>query len=229
MVSNRRCARAALTFVAEDSVFRADFEWCIEVFEGDKLLMSDSWKSTSYADSKNEILPRQTLLSQKSLQMKAGEYTIKTDRRDLRGTAADLAKQALRNYYESGTEKEIDEEFDAAKWIADTEELKIYKQLNLEQKKEFLARYWVRRDQRPDTIANEFRQDYLRRVRYAADNFGGLRPGWQTERGRVLLKYGTPDQVERFPSSSNNLRDYEIWYYYDVEGGVNFYFVPLLG
>ena len=53
---------------------------------------------------------------------------------------------------------------------------------------------------------------------------GNFREGWRTDRGRVLLIYGRPDEIERFPFSNQN-RSYEVWHFYQVQGGVDFIFV----
>jgi hypothetical protein len=45
-------------------------------------------------------------------------------------------------------------------------------------------------------------------------------------RGRVLLLYGEPEEIERFPSS-NEARAYLIWHFFEIEGGVEFVFVDL--
>src|SRR5690606_19220396 len=36
--------------------------------------------------------------------------------------------------------------------------------------------------------------------------------GWDSDRGRVLLKYGTPDGIERHPNDFNR-KPFEIWTY----------------
>ena len=49
---------------------------------------------------------------------------------------------------------------------------------------------------------------------------GILRP----TRGRVVIMYGTPDDIERHPSETET-RPYEIWSYNNIQGGVIFVFV----
>jgi hypothetical protein len=55
-----------------------------------------------------------------------------------------------------------------------------------------------------------------------------FKEGWQTDRGRVLLMYGRPDEIERNPSVLD-VNPYEIWYYYSLEGGCEFVFGDLSG
>ncbi len=127
--------------------------------------------------------------------------------------------------YDSMDEDEIDDEFDYTRYMNSKEERKTYKKLNLEGKRKFIKEFWASRDQTPGTPVNEFKRDYLTRANYANQKFKGtFRDGWKTDRGRVLLLYGFPDEVDRHPFSADT-KAYEIWYYYSVEGGVEFYFV----
>ncbi len=122
-------------------------------------------------------------------------------------------------------EKEIDQEFEYTRYISTKEERDTYKKLNLQGKRTFIKEFWAKRDQTPDTPDNEFKRDYLARVEYANQNFkGGFRSGWKSDRGRILLLYGNPDEIERFPFSNQN-RTYEIWHYFSQQGGIHFYFV----
>jgi hypothetical protein len=49
------------------------------------------------------------------------------------------------------------------------------------------------------------------------------REGWETDRGRVYVKYGVPDDRETVPLTINQV-PYEIWNYYEG-GGNSFVFV----
>lgn len=127
--------------------------------------------------------------------------------------------------YDVMGEKELDQEFDYARYIAEKEERNTYKKLPLEGKRKYLKEFWARRDNTPATPENEVKQDYLGRISLANTNFKGIyREGWRTDRGRVFLIYGKPDEIERHPFSSEE-RAYETWHYYSVQGGVYFYFV----
>ncbi len=130
--------------------------------------------------------------------------------------------------YDTMTEKELDAEFNGATYIATSNDKKIYKSLDLKGKRQFMKRFWLVRDPNPQTLVNEFRQEYLARLRYVNTHFGVGKPGWKSDRGRVFLIYGKPDEVERFPNS-NETRAYEVWNYYKVQGGVIFVFVDVRG
>jgi len=116
-------------------------------------------------------------------------------------------------------EKSLDDEFSKAVYISTQEEASIYSQLKgVDAKRRFLGAFWARRG------GVEFRKKYLERVEQANVKFATrLTPGWRTDRGRVYIIYGPPDEVERYPYSEN-MKPYEIWHYYNLQGGVIFVF-----
>jgi GWxTD domain-containing protein len=142
------------------------------------------------------------------------------------GQSASTGLELMQAFYRQRPVEELEEEFKAVRYLATKEEQKIYASLTSEGKKDFFARFWQPRDRSPETLRNEFREDYLQRAKFANENFSGLRKGVETDMGRVLLVYDQPDEVERFPSTSEN-RPYQIWKYYQIEGGVEFVFVDV--
>ena len=122
-------------------------------------------------------------------------------------------------------EKSIDNYFEKMKYIALKEEKKIFKNLDRNGKINFIYEFWKRRDPTPRTKINERKEEYLKLLSYAEEKFTiGKRAGWKTDRARILLIYGKPDEIERFPAN-NFHKAYQVWHYYNVLGGVKFYFV----
>ena len=68
----------------------------------------------------------------------------------------------------------------------------------------FLAEYWHALDPDPDTPYNETYVEFRRRIQVADTQFGAtLQRGMLTDRGRVYVRYGPPDDVDyQFSSSS---------------------------
>jgi GWxTD domain-containing protein len=131
--------------------------------------------------------------------------------------------------YMNFSQEELIDEFEKSTYIAISEEIDIFEDLDEEGMKRFLAEFWKRRDPDPTTEINEYKQIYFKNLEYAEANFSkGFRAGWKTDRGRVMLIYGNPDEVERFPSSIDSA-PYEIWNYYSLEGGSYFIFSDLTG
>jgi len=124
-------------------------------------------------------------------------------------------------------EAELNAEFDLCHYIATNDEIKAFKNLDVPGKREFLISFWTRRDRNPQTKDNEFRKDFFKRVELANARFSSPKmAGWKTDEGRVMIIYGIPEAVDRFPSSMDQ-KAYQIWYYYKIEGGVQFVFVDI--
>jgi len=139
-----------------------------------------------------------------------------------------LVEQTTTDEFENLSEKALNEYFDKIKYIALRDEQKIFRKLDVTGKREFLKNFWKIRDPQPATVINERKEEYFRLLEYANTNFSvGSKQGWRTDQGRVLLVYGRPDEVERFPSDSDT-KSYQIWHYYSIEGGVVFVFVDIM-
>jgi len=143
----------------------------------------------------------------------------------LKSAAAGPAAVIYADIYASMNEADLDRHFRQAAYIATMDEKKMYAGLKLSGKRAFLRMFWDRRDQRPDTDANEYQAAYYQKVMEADKRFGsGKRKGWEADRGRIFILYGTPDEIERFPSNIG-VRAYQTWHYHTLEGGVIFIFV----
>jgi len=132
--------------------------------------------------------------------------------------------------YVNFTAEELDMEFNQVKYICKSEEIDIYEQMtDAESKKRFLSQFWSRRDPDPSTPLNEYKRIYFENLRIVNENYSTyFKEGWRTDRGRVLLIYGRPDEIERNPSTIDS-QPYEIWHYYALEGGSKFVFADLSG
>lgn len=116
-------------------------------------------------------------------------------------------------------EAEVDEMLEQIAVIAtDRERRRADGIRDLEERRRFLMQFWSARDPDPGTPANEFREEFYRRFQYANDRYsGGRREGWQTDRGRVLLKYGVPTAVDPH-LYDRDAAPYEIWEYNNIPG-----------
>ena len=113
-----------------------------------------------------------------------------------------------------GTNQDIDMALEQMRYILPHDSLKKYKDANLEAKQAFFKRFWKERDPNPKTINNELKDEYFRRINYANRNYTAFgQPGWLTDRGRILIKFGFPDDIERHPFEMGS-QPYEIWRYY---------------
>ncbi|MDA2927660.1 GWxTD domain-containing protein [Acidobacteria bacterium AH-259-G07] len=70
---------------------------------------------------------------------------------------------------------------------------------------EFIERFWALRDPDPSTEESEYRLEHYRRIRLANQRFHEGRPGWKTDRGRIYIMHGPPDDIT-FTFGGNPLR-----------------------
>ena len=68
----------------------------------------------------------------------------------------------------------------------------------------FIEAFWRQRDPTPGTPANEFKEEHYRRIAYANEYFSRdtTRPGWMTDRGRIHILLGPPQDISRFEGES---------------------------
>jgi len=127
-------------------------------------------------------------------------------------------------------EKMLDNEFKYVCYIATAEEKQIYNSLkSVDSKKKFLFLFWERRNPNKGSGINEYREQYLERIRYCEKKFASFtRDGWRTDRGRVYIKYGPPSDIEHFPNTDITY-PYEIWHYDQLQTGVIFVFADFQG
>jgi GWxTD domain-containing protein len=95
-------------------------------------------------------------------------------------------------------------------WIITDEERAAFKQLsNDEERDNFIEAFWQRRDPTPDTEENEYKEEHYQRIAYANEHFAAGVPGWRTDRGRIWIVYGKPDETESHPSGGTYERPME--------------------
>src|SRR5579872_1122882 len=95
-------------------------------------------------------------------------------------------------------------------WIITDEERAAFKQLsNDEERDNFIEAFWQRRDPTPDTEENEYKEEHYQRIAYANEHFAAGVPGWRTDRGRIWIVYGKPDETDSHPSGGTYERPME--------------------
>ncbi len=70
---------------------------------------------------------------------------------------------------------------------------------------QFIEQFWLRRDPTPDTPKNEFKEEHYRRIAYANLHFPTATgtAGWKTDRGRIYILYGPPDEIDDHSTSDH--------------------------
>jgi GWxTD domain-containing protein len=116
-------------------------------------------------------------------------------------------------------------------YIITPEERAAYKKLTTDEERyQFIEQFWLRRDPSPDTMENEFKDEHYRRIAYANERFQSGWPGWKTDRGRIYITWGPPDEIDSHPSGGAYMRPseegggetttypFEVWRYRYLEG-----------
>jgi GWxTD domain-containing protein len=147
-------------------------------------------------------------------------------------------KPELKKAYKDWLEKDVT-------YVITDEERKAFKKLATDDERErFIEEFWRRRDPDPDTDENEFKEEYYERIAYANEHFASGIPGWKSDRGRIWIMYGKPDERETHPSGGAYERPsyegggntttypFEVWFYRYLAGvgsGVEIEFVDPTG
>jgi GWxTD domain-containing protein len=107
-------------------------------------------------------------------------------------------------------------------YIVTNEERAAFNRLQTNEEREhFIDQFWLRRDPTPGTVENEFKEEHYRRIAYANGHFtppSGL-AGWKTDRGRIYITYGPPDEIEDHPNGGGaHPFPYVQWMYHLLQG-----------
>ncbi|MGH9470701.1 MAG: GWxTD domain-containing protein [Terriglobia bacterium] len=123
-------------------------------------------------------------------------------------------------------------------YIITHQERAAFKKLTTDDEREqFIEAFWDRRNPNPGNPENEFKEEFYRRIAYANEHYTSGIPGWRTDRGRIYITWGPPDEVESHdsggtyvaqpnelpymgPDAQNEMTTYpfEDWYYHYIPG-----------
>ena len=120
-------------------------------------------------------------------------------------------------------EKKLNELLDAMTYLATPTEKSFLRTLaTLSEKKRFFVAFWKKRENKPG--APTFKE-FLYRFEYAQQHFKStLRPGYKTDRGRVFIQYGPPNDMQ-FWLNEPDKYPYIIWSYNQIGAQNNVFFV----
>src|ERR1700756_81093 len=116
-------------------------------------------------------------------------------------------------------------------YIISPEERNAFLQLDTnEEREQFIEQFWLRRSSNPDLPENDFKEEHYRRIAYANEHFASGIPGWKTDRGRIYIMWGKPDEIDAHPTGgtydrpmeegggSTTTYPWETWRYRYLEG-----------
>lgn len=124
----------------------------------------------------------------------------------LTGFSAD--KQKLPERYQKWLDEEV-------VYIITSVEKDVFLKLRTDRERDlFIEAFWNHRDPTPSSPTNEFKTEHFRRIAYANQQLGreGAVPGWKTDRGRMYILLGEPQEIQRYAGKSG-IYDCESWFY----------------
>jgi GWxTD domain-containing protein len=127
-------------------------------------------------------------------------------------------------YYKKWLEEDV-------AYIISDEERSVFKKLTSDDEREsFIQQFWDRRNPDPRSHDNAFKEEHYRRIAYADQSFASGIPGRKTDRGRIYIMFGKPDELESHPTGGQYDRPmnegggttttypFEKWWYRHIEG-----------
>lgn len=126
----------------------------------------------------------------------------------------------------SYSEKELNMYIDALGYISDEGEAAFAKALNnIDEKRKFLYNFWLKRNDNDPVKSTKAWIEYKQRIDLVNEKYKSqLRKGYLTDRGRIVLTYGLPNDIQIVPREGNSY-PHEIWFYYKLNGQANVRFV----
>ena len=116
-------------------------------------------------------------------------------------------------------------------YIISDEERRAFLELGTaEEREQFIEVFWGNRNPDPESPINPVREEHYRRLAYADEHFASGVPGRKTDRGRIYIIWGPPDEIEAHPSGgsydrpleqgggSTTTYPWELWRYRHLEG-----------
>ena len=169
------------------------------------------------------------------------EHFIRLNRHHFEGTKYTLTITVAQNRQQYKTEKffsfywtlspnspvDLKLALEQTVYIGNSDSIDYYLKRPFAEQKQYFEKFWAEVDPNPETAKNELMDEYYKRLSYANRTFSTMSvEGWKTDRGRIFVKFGQPDDIERHPFETNS-EPYEIWRYYSVRKV--FLFIDRLG
>jgi GWxTD domain-containing protein len=100
-------------------------------------------------------------------------------------------------------------------YIATPSEMSQLKSAERVQRDSLWHTFWKEYDPTPHTVYNEKEVDYFSRIEYCEKNFSFGDRGWRSDRAKIYMRYGPPDEIHARPYETGSL-PYLIWFYYRI-------------
>ncbi len=134
---------------------------------------------------------------------------------------AELITMRTADVWSNYTEQQLDSLYRPLVYVMENDERGVYEDLSMAGKQNYLRRFWAKRDPTQGTPDNELQAAYYGRIAQANRRFreggAGETDGWRTDRGRIFLRNGEPEEKFEQPQPAGPYK-YEVWKYYRGRG-----------
>ncbi len=182
--------------------------------EADAVVLYSDEEITELERGRHQVvssIPLQELLE-------VGQYLVRVRIEDEDGQLIDMAERAFSTRWTGLAAHlvDLDEAIDQLAYAAKPKDLRAIKDApSYQERLRRFEEFWKKRDPTPGTGRNERMEEYYYRIDYANRVFGSIVPGWKTDRGHVLIRFGYPDLIDR-QTFSFGTQPWEAWYYYRI-------------
>jgi GWxTD domain-containing protein len=112
---------------------------------------------------------------------------------------------------------EDDDEYALISYFLNSNQKRLWRDLSEQGRKTFIERFWASNNPNPASNENQFLDTIRTRVNEANWRFSHHRAGWRTDLGRIYLKYGQPDNInkgETEPGARYSRKPWQSWRFY---------------
>ncbi len=134
----------------------------------------------------------------------AGHYVlgVRVTRADGRGVAA--TSGGFDVLWQDASWGALDQDqLDVARFLLAEQEYDRFRALRPGEREKYLSDFWQQNDPTPETAFNERRAEFERRLRFANTHYSALGRGFLSDRGRIYIRLGEPDDINRHTQPIN--------------------------
>jgi len=171
------------------------------VFYGVATSILDVDRETALSDTQRVVSRSQQWVQTVALdisELPTGSYWLRTEIWQEEGKSRILRERQFSvSWYDASRRKSDVDMLDETGLFLDNEQLKTFKRMNTGERERFLEEFWKRLDPTPGTATNEVKLEFDRRIAYANAQFSFFQKGMLSDRGRIYVRYGEPDLIEK--------------------------------
>ena len=98
--------------------------------------------------------------------------------------------------------EDINEIVGVMRYVLPLSEIKLLKDMTVDDKFKYMMDFWSTKDPDISTEENELLIEFTNRIKYVNLNFSDINKGWKTDKGRIYIIYGEPENQDIYTKPS---------------------------